>query len=388
MNKLNVLCPQPPDWRVRWWDLSDAFGWVRELESCPQDAIFHAEGDVGTHTGMVLEALATDAEFRALQPDDRLITFTAALLHDVAKPVCTRIENGRITARGHSQRGSVMARRILWEIDFEFEMREQVCALIRHHQAPFYLLTRPDSQEKAFLISQSARCDLLSVLARADASGRTCSGQDEMLLNVELFREYCRDHGCLHGPRAFPSNQSRFLYFRNPDRDPEYRSHDDPRCEVTVMAGLPGAGKDTWVAKHRAHLPQISLDQIREDLDAGPTGNQGAVIQAARERARVLLRTGTDFVWNATNVSREIRGQVVDLATAYRAYVRIVYVEARWDDLFQQNRARSSMVPPQVIERLVDRWEVPDVTEAQNVEWWIGGKRVTPPADGDLVAPA
>ena len=106
------------------------------------------------------------------------------------------------------------------------------------------------------------------------------------------------------------------------------------------MSGLPGSGKDTWIARHASELPQISLDTIREETGAEPTGNQGAVVQAAREKARVLLRSGDDFVWNATNLSREIRGQVVDLLTAYDARLKIVYVEAS-RDLFLLAEPRS-----------------------------------------------
>jgi hypothetical protein len=51
-----------------------------------------------------------------------------------------------------------------------------------------------------------------------------------------------------------------------------------------------------WIARHASELPQISLDTIREEMGAEPTGNQGAVVQTAREKARVLLRSGDDFV--------------------------------------------------------------------------------------------
>jgi hypothetical protein len=33
------------------------------------------------------------------------------------------------------------------------------------------------------------------------------------------------------------------------------------------------------------------LDAIREEIGAAPTGEQGAVLQLAKERARVFLRT-------------------------------------------------------------------------------------------------
>lgn len=79
------------------------------MRDCPQDPTFHAEGTVWTHVGMVCEALAALDEFRALPDSDREILFAAALLHDVAKPSCTRDEDGRITSRGHSQRGAIDA---------------------------------------------------------------------------------------------------------------------------------------------------------------------------------------------------------------------------------------------------------------------------------------
>ena len=77
----------------------------------------------------------------------------------MAKPSCTRNEEGRITTRGHSQRGAIAARRILWELGFNFTATEQVSALVRYHQLPFHLINRPDAQRMAFLISQTARCE-------------------------------------------------------------------------------------------------------------------------------------------------------------------------------------------------------------------------------------
>jgi hypothetical protein len=287
--------PTAPHWTVDWTALTREYAWIGAMRDCPQDAVFHAEGTVWTHVGMVCRALAGMDEYRALPEVDRQIMFAAALLHDVAKPLCTREENGRITSRGHSQRGAIAARRILWESGVEFAAREQVSALVRYHQVPFHLINRPDARRLAFQISQTARCDLLAMLAKADALGRECADKAELLTQIELFREFCREQDCLTGPRHFPSSHSRFLYFRMPERDPGYLAHEHFRCAVTVMSGLPGAGKDTWIAQHAAELPQISLDAIREESGAGPTGNQGAAVQAAREKAREFLRAGVDL---------------------------------------------------------------------------------------------
>jgi predicted kinase len=377
MRQFPLPIPQPPEWRFDWDALDRDFLWIQAMRGCPQEPAYHAEGDVWVHVRMVCEALAGMEAWRGLPPGEREVVFAAALLHDVAKPSCTRHEEGRIVSRGHSPRGAIDARRILWDLDAAFAVREQVCGLVRHHQAPFHFVNRADAQRLAFLISQTARCDLLATLARADAVGRQCSGQSAILEHVALFEEYCREQECLLAPRRFPSAHSRFLYFRSEDRDPNYLAYDDSRCEVTVLSGLPGAGKDTWIAEHLSGVPMVSLDAIRETLGAEPTGNQGAVLQAAREEARALLRNARNFAWNATNLSRDVRRQLVDLFTGYGARVRIVYVEVSPDRLFKQNRSREAAVPAEALERLMERWETPDSTEASEVEWWVNGERTS-----------
>jgi predicted kinase len=140
---------------------------------------------------------------------------------------------------------------------------------------------------------------------------------------------------------------------------------------VTLLSGLPGAGKDTWIdsQRQRERLPVVSLDALGEELDvaASDTGPQGAVVMEARERARVHLRAGESFVWNATNLSRKARAQVIDLAAAYQARVGIVAVEAPAKELWSRNRCRDNGVPEEALRRMLDRWEMPDLTEAHTV---------------------
>ncbi|HME09935.1 MAG TPA: AAA family ATPase [Bryobacteraceae bacterium] len=371
---MNPLALDPS---VHWQTLDEQFEWIHAMKDCPQDPAFHAEGDVWTHVRMVCEALAGLGKWQSLPESERRVLFAAALLHDVAKPACTRVENGRITSRGHSRRGAIQARRILWERGADFQSREQVCALIRYHQVPFYLMQRPDSLRMAFLISQTARCDLLAILAEADALGRECVDQADLLARIDWFREFCGEHRCLEGPRKFASALSRFQYFRAENRDANYKAHDSSKYEVILMSGLPGAGKDTWIRRNGRDLQQISLDAIREETGAPPVGNQGPVVQLARERARELLRRCESFAWNATNLSQDTRSPLVDLFTAYQARTKIVYVEASNDRLFVQNRERTTAIPATAIERMMERWEVPEALEAHGVEFWVNGEART-----------
>jgi predicted kinase len=364
---------QPPDWRVDWDALDAQLDWVRAMRGVPQDPVHHAEGNVWIHTRMVLESLSALPAWRALDADGREIVFLASLLHDVAKPRCTRIEDdGRVTARGHSARGAILARRILWRMGAPFATREAVCALVRHHQVPFFLIEKDDPARTARAISQSARCDHLALVAEADARGRHCADGQRLLDNIALFRELCAETGCLDAPAAFPSSHARVLYLRGDTNDALYLPHESFRADVVVMSGLPGSGKDLWVRINLAGWPVVSLDQIRGELDVDPSDNQGEVVAHARELAREHLRAGRSFVWNATNLSKQLRTTVLNPFFDYGARIRIVYVEVPETALRTQNRQRESAVPDAVIERLLDRWEVPERGEAHEVSYLIG----------------
>ncbi|MFC6880888.1 MULTISPECIES: AAA family ATPase [Actinomadura] len=364
------LCPAPPHWQVPWPEIREAFGWVRSLSGVPQDAVHHAEGDVEVHTRMACEALASLPEWRERPASERVRLFAAVLMHDVAKPSCTQTDaDGRITARGHSRRGDLMVRRILWELGAPVAWREHVAALVRHHQVPFWALERPDLRQIAFRVSLLARNDDLALLATADILGRVCGDTGEILDNVALYAEYCAEQRCLDRPRAFPSDHARFWFFRKPDRDPDYAAYDDTRLTVTVLSGLPGVGKDHWIAENRPGLPVVSLDRLRASMGVSPAGDQRPVAAAAHALAREHLRAGRSFVWNATNVSRMLREQCTGPIADYRGRVELVALEAPPRVLRERNRAREAPVPDAVVDRLVRRWETPDPTEGHRVRW-------------------
>ncbi len=367
----SLSCPQPAEWTIDWGAL-DPLPWLQDMKACPQNPDRHAEGDVWAHVHLVTEAMVGNPAWRELPEIDREILFASALLHDVAKPACTRIESdGRISSRGHSWRGAVRARGILWRLGVPFVEREAVCAIVRHHLVPFFLADSENPRRLAIEVSQTARCNLLALMAEADVRGRVCPDPQKLLDQIALFREHAIEAGCVEGSFAFPSDHGRFLYFRDPTRQHDSPAHEDFRCRVVLMSGLPGAGKDHWIERHRAGWPVVSLDAIRQELGVPPSDPQGDVLNRARELAREYLRERRDFIWNATNLSRNIRGECVRLFHSYDAHVRVVYVESPPDRLYAQNRSRKRKVPDKVIERLLDRWEVPDRTEAHEVEYVV-----------------
>ena len=172
---------------------------------------------------------------------------------------------------------------------------------------------------------------------------------------------------CFDQPYPFANDHARFLFFRQQPPNLHYVPHEEFSCTVTLMAGLPGSGKDTWLSLNRSELPVVSLDDIRGELDIEPTDNQGAVAQLARERCREFLRAGTSFAFNATNTLKQTRGRWLDLFCDYNARIEIVYIEPPFETVLRQNKARSMVVPESVIRKLADKCEPPTWTECHSL---------------------
>jgi predicted kinase len=202
--------------------------------------------------------------------------------------------------------------------------------------------------------------------------------QTRIIDHCALWAEHCRELGVLDRSQEFPDAHTRRVYFESAvgARQPGVPAYDDTTCEVVLMSGLPASGKDHYL-RGRPELPVISLDDLREDLEIEHGAGQGEVIAVARERAREYLRAGTSFAWNATSLTPALRGQLLELFRGYRARTRIVYCEATFADQTARNRARATPVPAGVIDRMLDRWSVPDPTEAHEVAYVLPSREST-----------
>lgn len=371
------LCPEAPDWHLDWEEKIACFDWFTPMVGCKQDPVHHGEGDVATHVKAVCRELINMSEWRSLEVGVRSIVFLAALMHDIAKPECSRVdENGRIVSPGHGKRSARIARQLLWRAEPFFDnpaplaAREMISSMVRHSSLPFWLCEKEDPQHLLIRASQSSRLDWLYLVASCDARGRICQDQAEILSRIELFKSYAQEQNCFTGPFQFSSGLSRFSYFQNKERclaaDPAREVFDDSKFEVTLMSGLPGAGKSHWIEKNAGSLPVVSLDAIREKEKISFDENQGKVLEIAREEARRLMREKKSFVWNATNITRFVRDPLIRFFHDYGGRVRIVYVEpVSFAQLIKRNEKRSQAISRASLEKLANKLEVPDLSEAE-----------------------
>ncbi len=339
------------------------------MASCVQDAQWHAEGDVWTHTRMVCGELERLTEWPSLNRIEQLKLLFTALFHDSGKPATTALdpETGRTRSPKHAIVSTEIARRVLRELECGLITREEIAALVRFHGRPPFLLEKTNPEHEVISLSWLVNNRLLYLFALADTRGRHTKEMSRPEENLHLWKLVAEERNCFTGPYAFANTQARFLFFRDQLSSLHYTPHEDYRCAVTLMSGLPGAGKDTWLAKHQPAIPVVALDAIREALEIEATDNQGEVVQTARENCREHLRAGRNFAFNATNITRQMRQRWIDLFADYGARIDIVYLEPSVATILAQNKQRMNPVPEKVILRLIEKLEPPTPTEGHSL---------------------
>ena len=348
--------------------------WCEPMQACQQDPVWHAEGDVWTHTKMVLEELVAIDEFQDLPREQQVVLFLTAIFHDSGKPETTIVEEstGRIRSPKHAATGARIARKQLMDLGCPFELREHICHLVLFHGRPPYLGSKGTPQHDVIRVSTYLSNRLLYLFALADTRGRICTSDDrkdpEEIL--EMWKLESQESNCFDGPYKFMNDHARFLYYRGQLDNFHYKPYEDYRCRMTLVCGLPGAGKDTWLQENRGELPVVSLDAIRRQMKVEPSGNQGVVVQQGKEQCRQYLRDRVDFALSATNVARQIRQLWIDIGANYNARIEIVYVEPAMQTIFEQNKSRDgiAVVPEDVIKRLAGKLDPPTFAECHDLQ--------------------
>jgi len=113
---------------------------LHALIGVPQEPEWHPEGDVWTHTMMVIDAgakIANDSA-RGFSDDERLQVMLGALGHDLGKPSTTTVEDGRIRSKGHEPAGEAPVRELFSRLVFKGHQGalDATVAIAREHLQP------------------------------------------------------------------------------------------------------------------------------------------------------------------------------------------------------------------------------------------------------------
>jgi tRNA nucleotidyltransferase (CCA-adding enzyme) len=173
---------------------------LERLVGCGQEPEWHPEGDVWTHTLLVVDRMRERIDDLPRPPQATLML--GAVTHDFGKPATTALIDGRVRSPGHEEAGVAPADAFLdrlnvWTMN-GFDVRRQVLGLVAHHLKPGMWHKAELVGDGAFRrLAQKVDLELLARLAEADCLGRTgefdCSA-------MAWFLERARKLGVEHRP--------------------------------------------------------------------------------------------------------------------------------------------------------------------------------------------
>lgn len=168
--------------------------WFPELKALigvQQNPVYHSEGDVWTHTMMVIDE-AAKLRHRAANPYWFML---AAVTHDFGKAVCTEEKNGVLHAYLHEVKGLPIAEAFLRRITGEVKLIEYVLNLTEYHMKPNTVAgARSAVKVTTRMFDQSADPEGLICLALADDRGRITQApatdhEAFLMERLAIFRE-------------------------------------------------------------------------------------------------------------------------------------------------------------------------------------------------------
>lgn len=150
-------------------------GWLKhfpelnDLIGCPQNPIWHPEGDVWVHTCMVIDQAA---KLRDQLPnsDWRLAYMFGALLHDVGKPSTTTPD---LRAYGHDVAGVPIAEAFMKRMTNNKSLIKKVITIVGLHMRPGQLFNSGAKEPAWKRLHNKCRLDVLGWQSKADSAGRT-----------------------------------------------------------------------------------------------------------------------------------------------------------------------------------------------------------------------
>jgi len=109
-----------------------------DMKGCTQPEHFHAEGDVWTHTILLLEKISTP-EFTDLFPDFKIsgAFVLGCFLHDIGKPTVRTVDESqtppKIKFYGHDEEGVNIAKRICTRLKLSKGIQEKIVFMLQYH---------------------------------------------------------------------------------------------------------------------------------------------------------------------------------------------------------------------------------------------------------------
>ncbi len=169
---------------------------LKRLIGVEQEPSYHPEGDVWTHTLMVVDEAA---KLRVGEELEDLILMLSSLCHDFGKPATTKVINGKIRAINHDKEGVEPTIEFLNRLTNQKELIQEVTKLVEYHLRPMHLYKGGAKVAAIRRLATKVNIERLERLARADYFGRGGVENKKFKAGDWLLKK-AKEQNCLSSP--------------------------------------------------------------------------------------------------------------------------------------------------------------------------------------------
>lgn len=324
---------------------------------------YHEEGDVWTHTKMVLDVLKTKNEFSQE-------VLAAVVLHDIAKPLVRTEKEGRTRFFGHPGRGFFESADVLRDMRSIIpEMKtlnvEETLKIIAMHDffymnpdKPFSFFAKAfdgpfygeDFLKKLFLVSE------------CDNEGRICAEEYSWSKeNIKTFQEGVWE--------AFYSLREKKELLKEQIEQSE-------RPEVVFLVGPPYSGKSTFIANSDYDsFTVISRDELIEKTIRGDysynekwnMADQGEINSLLDKTFRNSIKNEENVVVDMVNMTKKARRGRLSLFKGYEKKA-IVFIIGNEEMKRRSSLRKNKQIDPKTMNAMLNNFHIPDYSDFDHIE--------------------
>jgi len=343
---------------------------ISEMKNCSHNlsdselSPYHAEGSVFTHTMMVYSHLPLNASIELK---------LAALLHDIGKPACAVIREGkgRVSFTNHEKYSSFKAIDIINHYEDESDVfidKRKILFGINFHDI-LHKVVSYDEDENVFISNENKMMlnnmfyedielfSFLLDLGVADMKGRICTDLDLNLRRYELI--------------------SHFL----PYKGNYIKKYKD--LNVYMLIGLPGSGKTTTAEKLMKEDPSLvylSIDDEIMNLNKYSYSYNGAWSKERQkeassivfEKMKKLIEEKKSFILDGTNFQEKIRRRQLNaIPSKYYNKIAMVHLTGEKKLIDVMSSRKDKNVPNESIHNMAKEFLYPSFDMFDSIETFI-----------------